>query len=200
LVYLFYKQWHILAALKDKHSYLTDIYHLASARLCSMPFDQVQYDEKHLSKIREELHYWDTVFNARYVTYIETILFGAYSGGALLTDDYFERRKTTSSATKSKQKKISVHVTSHIYRQLCLHNDGFSLLLTESRLEQYAQELIQHPTNCINLNETQAIKEALWALAHTASTENGYAWFLAKDLLPDFLRFAEECQNLSVRG
>jgi hypothetical protein len=44
------------------------------------------------------------------------------------------------------------------------------------------------------------IKEALWALAHTASTEYGFTWFTGKDLLPDFLRFAEECQNLSVRG
>jgi hypothetical protein len=37
-------------------------------------------------------------------------------------------------------------------------------------------------------------------LGHTASTEYGFTWFIEKDLLPDFLRFAEECQNLSVRG
>ncbi len=187
--------------MKNKHPFLTDIYHLASARLCSIPFSQVKYDEKHLEKIRQELQYWDTVFNARYVTYMETRLFSAYSGGALLTDDYLERRKTTSSSgTKLKRKRIDIHVSSHIYRQLCLHNDGFSLLRSESRLEYYATELKQHPTNCINLNETRAIKEALWALAHTASTENGYTWFMEKDLLADFLRFAEECQNLSVRG
>ncbi len=152
--------------------------------------------------MREELYYWDKVFNSQYVTFMETRLFGAYSGGALLTDDYFERRKTPSSSSgiKSKRKRISIHVSSHIYRQLCLHNDGFELLCSESRLEEYANELKQHPTNCINLNETRTIKEALWALAHTASTENGYTWFTNKDLLADFLRFAEECQNLSVRG
>jgi hypothetical protein len=132
---------------------------------------------------------------------METKLFSAYSGGALLTDDFFERRKTTSSSgAKPKRKRTDIHVSSHIYRQLCLHNDGFSILRSESRLEYYATELRQHPTNCINMNETLAIKEALWALAHTASTENGYSWFMAKDLLADFLRFAEECQNLSVRG
>jgi len=194
-----YEQWHTFAAVKNKHPFLTNIYHLTSARLCSIPFNQVQHNEKHLSKIRQELHYWDTVFNAQYVTYMETRLFSAYSGGALLTDDYFERRKTTS-GVKSKRKRINIHVSSHIYRQLCLHNDGFSLLRSESRLERYAIELKQHPTNCININETQVIKEALWALAHTASTENGYTWFMEKDLLADFLRFAEECQNLSVRG
>lgn len=133
---------------------------------------------------------------------METRLFSSYSGGILLTDDYFERRSRTTSSLgiKSKRKKINIHVSSHIYRQLCLHNDGFSLLRSESRLETYASQLKQHPTNCINIHEIQTIKEALWALAHTASTENGYLWFMEKDLLSDFLRFAEECQNLSVRG
>ncbi len=188
--------------MKDKSPFLKDIYHLVSARLCSIPFYQVRHDEKHILRIRKELHYWDTIFNARYVTYMETRLFSAYSGGSLLTDDYFERRRTTTSSTgtKSKRKRINIHVSSHIYRQLCLHNDGFLLLRSESRLERYATEIKQHPTNCINLNETKMIKEALWALAHTASTENGYTWFMEKDLLADFLRFAEECQNLSVRG
>jgi hypothetical protein len=191
----------MFAAVKDKHPFLINIYHFASARISSIPFNQVQNDEKHLLKLRHELHYWDTVFNARYVTYMETRLFSAYSGDVLLTDDYFERRKTPNlSGPKPKRKRISIHVSAHIYRQLCLHNEGFTLLRTESRLEQYATELRQHPTNCINLNETKAIKEALWALAHTASTENGFVWFMAKDLLADFLRFAEECQNLSVRG
>ena len=150
--------------------------------------------------IREELNYWDTSYNAQYVTFIETKLFSAYSGGALLSDDFFERRKTTSSINKMKKKINQVQVSSHIYRQLCLHYDGYILLRTESRLEQYAIELKQHRTNCININETRIIKEALWALAHTASTEYGFTWFMEKDLLPDFLRFAEECQNLSVRG
>jgi hypothetical protein len=132
---------------------------------------------------------------------METRLFSACSGGALLTDEYFERRRTSSSTgAKVKRKRIKIYVSSHIYRQLGLHNDGFSLLRSESRLEQYATDIKQHPTNCINTYETQMIKEALWALAHTASTENGYGWFVAKDLLADFLRFAEECQNLSVRG
>jgi hypothetical protein len=150
--------------------------------------------------VREELIYWDTIFNAQYVTYIETKLFAAYSGGSLLTDDYFERRKTISTTNRTKKKKVYAHVSTHLYRQLCLHYEGFILLRTESRLEQYATELKQHRTNCININETRTIKEALWALAHTASTEYGYTWFMEKDLLPDFLRFAEECQNLSVRG
>jgi rapamycin-insensitive companion of mTOR len=150
--------------------------------------------------IREELVYWDTIFNARYVTFVETKLFSAYSGGPLLTDDFFERRKTLSAANKAKRKNISTHISSHLYRQLCLHYDGYILLRSESRLEQYAIELKQHRTNCINITETRTIKEALWALAHTASTEYGYNWFMEKDLLPDFLRFAEECQNLSVRG
>jgi hypothetical protein len=187
--------------VKDKHPYLTDIYHIFSARLCSIPFNQVQYDEKHLPQIRNELHYWDTVFNARYVIYMETRLFSAYSGDALLTDDYFERRKTTSSSgTKPKRKRIDIHIAPHIYRQLCLHDDGFALLCSESRLEQYAIEVKQHPTSCSNIKEINTIKEALWALASTASTSNGYAWFIEKDLLAHFLRFAEECQNLSVRG
>lgn len=187
--------------MKTKHPFLINIYHLASARLCSIPFSQVHYDEKHLLKVRNELHYWDTYFNGQYVIYMETRLFSSYSGGALLTDDYFDRRKTRSSSDiKRKRKRINIHVSSHIYRQLCLHNDGFSLLRSESRLENYANELKQHPTNCININETRNIKEALWVLAHTASTENGYTWFMEKDLLADFLRFAEECQNLSVRG
>jgi hypothetical protein len=196
-----YEQWPTFsAAVKNKNPFLTNVYHLAHARLCSIPFDQI-HNEKHLSKIRKELKYWDTVFNAQYVTYMETRLFSAYSGGVLLTDDYLERRKTTSSSgVKPKRKRLNVHVGSHIYRQLCLHYDGFSLLRSESRLEHYATELKQHHTNCININETRSIKEALWALAHTASTENGYTWFMEKDLLADFLRFAEECQNLSVRG
>ncbi len=168
--------------------------------MCSIPFPQIQHDEKHLAMMREELLYWDTVFNAQYVNFIETKLFSAYSGGALLTDNYFERRKTTSSTNRMKKKKIYVHVSSHLYRQLCLHYDGFLLLHKESRLERYATELKQHRTNCININETRTIKETLWALAHTASTEFGCMWFMDKDLLPDFLRFAEECQNLSVRG
>ena len=105
----------------------------------------------------KNLTYWDTIFNAQYVTFIETKLFSAYSGGALLTDDYFERRKTTSSTNKMKKKKINVHVSSHIYRQLCLHYDGFILLRSESRLEQYATELKQHRTNCININETRML-------------------------------------------
>jgi hypothetical protein len=150
--------------------------------------------------IREELSYWDNVFNAQYAEWTETRLFAAYSGGPLLTDDYFERRKTTSANQRVRKKKIDVHVSSHLYRQLCLHYDGFRLLCLESRLEQYATELKQHRTNCISIQETRAIKEALWALAHTGSTEYGYSWFIERDLLPDFLRFAEECQNLSVRG
>jgi hypothetical protein len=187
--------------VKNKNPFLTKVYHLVSARLCSIPFNQIQHNEKHLAKIRKELHYWDAVFNAQYVTHMETRLFGAYSGGALLTDDYFERRKASSpSGAKLKRKRIDIRVSTHIYRQLCLHNDGFLLLRSESRLEQYAAEIKQHPTTCININETHAIKEALWAIAHTASTENGYTWFIEKDLLADFLRFAEECQNLSVRG
>ncbi|UJR13273.1 hypothetical protein I4U23_000293 [Adineta vaga] len=200
LVYLFHKQWDALEVLKCKSAFLNNIYHLLSARFSSIPFNQVQFNEKHLSKIREELYYWDHVYNSEYVIYMETRLFSAYSGGALLTDDYFERRKTPSNGVKFKRKRTCVHVSSHIYRQLCLHNDGFDLLCTHSRLEEYATELKQHPTNCINLDETRAIKEALWALAHTASTENGYTWFMNKDLLADFLRFAEESQNLSVRG
>lgn len=195
-----YKLWDAFAPIKDANNFLSKIYHLAAARMTSIPFNHVQQDDKHLSMIREELTYWDSTFNAEYVTFIETKLFSAYSGGALLTDDYFERRKTTSTTNKPKSKKIAAHVSSHIYRQLCLHYDGFMLLRSESRLENYVTELRQHRTNCISVNETHAIKEALWALAHTASTEFGYSWFMEKDLLPDFLRFAEECQNLSVRG
>lgn len=173
---------------------------MAAARISSIPFYQVQHDENHQTMIREELEYWDTKFNTEYVTLIETKLFSAYSGGSLLSDDYFERRKTASSTNKIKLKKPSAHVSSHIYRQLCLHEDGFYLLRAESRLERYVTELRQHRTNCVNVSETLVIKEALWALAHTASTKYGYNWFVEKDLLPDFLRFAEECQNLSVRG
>jgi len=200
LVEIFYKQWANFSKVKNLNRYLTDIYHLAASRLCSLPFQQAQYPDKHLAMVRDELAYWDNIFNAQYITYIETKLFSAYSGGILLSDDFFERRKTTSPNQRSRKQKIEAHILSHIYRQLCLHREGFLLLRAESRLEQYATELKQHRTNCINLNETRAIKEALWALAHTASTDYGYNWFMAKDLLPDFLRFAEECQNLSVRG
>ena len=171
---------------------------MASARISSIPFNQL-HDDKHVQWVREELKYWDQSFNSQYVTYTETRLFSAYSGGPLLTDDYFERRKTSSN-NRPQKKKIDVHVSSHIYRQLCLHYEGFRLLRTESRLEKYASELKDHRTNCINNNEIRTIKEALWALGHTASTDFGYAWFMEKDLLPHFLRFAEECQNLSVRG
>ncbi|CAF3513585.1 unnamed protein product [Rotaria sp. Silwood1] len=200
LVSLFYKQWESVTSIKNKNSFLSKIFHLASARISSIPFHHVPHDDKHLLMLREELAYWDSTFNAEYVTLIETKLFSAYSGGPLLTDDYFERRKSTSSASKTKMKKPTTYISSHIYRQLCLHYDGFCLLRSESRLEKYAIELRQHRTNCVSLNEARIIKEALWALAHTASTEYGYSWFMEKDLLPDFLRFAEECQNLSVRG
>ncbi|CAF4205007.1 unnamed protein product [Rotaria sp. Silwood2] len=200
LVNLFYKQWESFTAIKNKNYFLSKVFHLASARMTSIPFHQVQHDDKHLSMLREELAYWDSTFNAEYVTFMETRLFSAHSGGALLTDDYFERRKSASLTNKTKIKKPTAYVSSHIYRQLCLHYDGFRLLRSESRLEKYVIELRQHRTNCISLNETYVIKEALWALAHTASTEYGYIWFMEKDLLPDFLRFAEECQNLSVRG
>ena len=149
--------------------------------------------------MRKELLYWDTTFNSHYVTMMETRLFGAFSGGALLSDSYFERRKTPSTS-QSRRKGIPVYVASHIYRQLCLHQDGFALLRSQSRLEDYARELRQHPTNCVNVEETRMIKEALWALTNTASTVLGFTWFTAKDLLGDVLRFAEECQNLSVRG
>ena len=168
--------------------------------MCSIPFHQMQHDEKHLSMIRDELTYWDRTFNAQYVDFIETKLFSAYSGGSLLTDDFFERRKTTSTTNKIRKKKIFFHVGSHIYRQLCLYYDGFILLRSESRLERYATELKQHRTNCISVSEAHAVKEKLWALAHAASAEYGSLWFMERDLLPDFLRFAEECQNLSVRG
>lgn len=200
LVECFYKQWGTFSKVKNSSQYLTDIYHLAASRLCSIPFQQAQYPDKHLAMVRDELAYWDSTFNAKYVTYVETKLFSAYSGGALLTDDYFERRKTTSPNHRTRKQKIEAHILSHIYRQLCLHREGFLLLRSESRLEQYATELRQRRTNCINLSEARGIKEALWALSHTASTDYGYNWFMSKDLLPDFLRFAEECQNLSVRG
>ncbi|CAF1398301.1 unnamed protein product, partial [Adineta ricciae] len=199
LVNIFYKQWHTFSLLKNTHSFLLTVYHLTVARLSSIPFHQVQHDEKHISMIREELAYWDSTFNAQYVYHMETRLFAAYSDGPLLSDDYFERRKSLS-ANRTKKKKLSAHVLTHIYRQLCLHYDGFNLLRTESRLEQYASELKQHRTNCINVQETKIIKEALWALGHTASTDLGCSWLMEKDLLPDILRFAEECQNLSVRG
>ena len=200
LVNIFHKLWQSFARLQTASSFLCSIYHLAASRLCSIPSNQVSQEDKHLAMIREELSYWDNVFNAQYAEWTETKLFAAYSGGPLLTDDYFERRKTTSANQRVRKKKIDVHVSSHLYRQLCLHYDGFQLLCLESRLEQYAIQLKQHRTNCINIQETRAIKEALWALAHTGSTEYGYTWFAERDLLPDFLRFAEECQNLSVRG
>lgn len=200
LVNIFYKQWPTFALIKPRSAYLSNVCHLAASRLCSIPFHQTQHDEKHMIMMREELIYWDTVFNSQYVYFIETNLFSAYSGGPLLSDDYFERRKTTSTTNRMRKKKIFVHVPPHIYRQLSLHDEGFLFLRSESRLERYATELKQHRTNCININEVQAIKETLWALAHTASTEYGCRWFMEKDLLPDFLRFAEECQNLSVRG
>jgi hypothetical protein len=199
LVNVFYKQWSTFSKLKNSSRYLLSLYHLAAARLCSVPIHLSTHDDKHLPMIREELAYWDKTFNRQYVDIIETNLFSAYSGGSLLTDDFFERRKTASSTARP-SKKIDVHISSHIYRQLCLHRDGFLLLRCESRLEQYATELRQHRTNCTNIDEVRTIKEALWALAHAASTDYGYAWFIEKDLLPDFLRFAEECQNLSVRG
>ncbi|CAF3250618.1 unnamed protein product [Rotaria socialis] len=200
LVNLFHKLWEAFSTIKNVSGFLTQIYHQVTARMSSIPFNQVQHDDKHLSMIRDELAYWDTTFNTEYVTLIETKLFSAYSGGSLLTDDYFERRKTTSVTNKAKIKRSTAHVSSHLYRQLCLHPEGFRLLRSESRLEKYVTELRQHRTNCISLNETRVIKEALWTLANTASTEYGYSWFVEKDLLPDFLRFAEECQNLSVRG
>ena len=191
----------MLATVKDKHPLLDNVYHLSFARLCSIPFQQIRQDDKQIARIRQELFYWDTVFNSQYVTFMETSLFGAYSGGALLTDDYFERRQAPSAnGTRPKRKRIIIYVPSHIYRQLSLHHDGFVFLRSESRLERYANDIKYHPTNCSSINETHAIKEALWAVAHTASTENGYNWFVEKDLLADFLRFAEECQNLSVRG
>ncbi len=197
---IFHKQWNTFSLIKNGNEYLSNIYHFAAARICSIPFHQIQNDDKHIAFIREELSYWDTIFNSHYVNFIETKLFSAYSGGSLLTDDYFERRKTISTINRIQKKKVHVHVSSHLYRQLCLHYDGFIILRSESRLERYAIELKQHRTNCICINEVRAIKETLWALAHTASTEYGCRWFMEKDLLPDFLRFAEECQNLSVRG
>lgn len=191
----------MLSIVKNKDPFLDDIYHLCFARVCSIPFQQIRQDEKQIARIRQELFYWDTFFNAQYVTFIETSLFGAYSGGVLLTDDYFERRRSSSTnGIRSKRKRRDIYVPSHIYRQLCLHHDGFVFLRSESRLERYANDIKHHPTNCSTINETQIIKEALWAVAHTASTQNGYQWFVEKDLLADFLRFAEECQNLSVRG
>ena len=199
LVNLFSRQWHSLSDFENHQPYLTDIYHLASARLCSIPWNQLQHDHMHVSNIRQELLYWDTTFNRHYVTLMETRLFGAFSGGALLPDHDFERRKTTSTS-ESRRKGIPVYVASHIYRQLCLHQDGFTLLRSQSRLDDYARELRQHPTNCVNVQETRMIKEALWALANMASTVLGFTWFMDKDLLGDILRFAEECQNLSVRG
>ena len=197
---IFYKQWPTFALTKLRSIYLTNVYHLAASRLCSIPFHQIQHDEKHMAMVQEELIYWDTIFNSQYVNFIETSLFSAYSGGPLLSDDYFERRKTISTTNRTRKKKVFAHIPPHLYRQLCLHYEGFLFLRSQSRLERYATELKQHRTNCINITEVQAIKETLWALAHTASTEYGCMWFMEKDLLPDFLRFAEECQNLSVRG
>ena len=93
---IFYKQWQAFSLIKNGNVFLSNIYHFAAARMCSIPFDQIQNYDKHLSMIREELAHWDAVFNAQYVNLIETKLFSAYSGGSLLTDDYFERRKTAS--------------------------------------------------------------------------------------------------------
>lgn len=198
---MFHKQWDKLSSLENRNSYLNEIYHLACSRLCSIPFQQVLSEEKHLSTIEYELSYWDKFFNRRYVTIMETRLFGAYSGGVLLTDDFFERRKMSSNQQRTKRRSVmNIHVSAHIYRQLSLHHDGFEYLRRHSRLENYARDLSQHATNCVELQEAEVVKEALWALGHTASTNIGFNWFITKDLLAHFLRFAEECQNLSVRG
>ena len=198
---MFYKQWEKISALESRNPYLSEIFHLAYSRLCSIPFQQVLSEEKHLLTIEKEISYWDNFFNRRYVSIMETRLFGAYSGGVLLTDDFFERRKTSSSGQRAKRRPVTnIHVSAHIYRQLSLHHDGFEYLRRHSRLESYARDLAQHATNCVELDEAEAIKEALWALGHTASTNIGFNWFINKDLLAHFLRFAEECQNLSVRG
>jgi hypothetical protein len=91
----FHKQWQTFSLIKNGNEFLSNIYHFAAARICSIPLHQIQHDEKHIALIREELAYWDTTFNAHYVNFIETKLFAAYSGGPLLTDDYFEIRKKT---------------------------------------------------------------------------------------------------------
>ncbi|CAF3559369.1 unnamed protein product [Rotaria sordida] len=204
LVNLFRKEWQRIVPLENRNIYLKHIYHLALARLCSIPWNQIVYNEshKHLSDIREELLYWDNFFNSQYVIFMETRLFSAYSNDLLSSDDHFQppyQRNSSQKKLKSKRRK-DVHVSSHIYRQLSLHQDGFQLLCSHSRLKQYASELKQHATNCIDKNEIKLIKEALWALGHMGSTNIGFQWFINQDLLAHFLRFAEESQNLSLRG
>jgi len=64
LVNIFYKKWETFSLIKSGNVYLSNIYHFAAARISSIPFDQIHYDEKHISIIREELAYWETIFNA----------------------------------------------------------------------------------------------------------------------------------------
>ncbi|CAF0785114.1 unnamed protein product, partial [Didymodactylos carnosus] len=198
LVYMFLNQWESFRFMKNE-PILSSYYHLAGGRLCSLRFklNDLKHDSL-LKIIKDELVYWDNYFNSHYVTLMENVLFSSYSGGALLTNDYFERRK--SSTYGQKRKIIDAHALPHLYRQISLNYEGFQYLRENSNLERYCLDLKQNKTNCVNLAETKYIKEILWALAHVASTDSGYQWFIEKDLIPDFLRFAEECQNLSVRG
>ncbi|CAF1119278.1 unnamed protein product, partial [Didymodactylos carnosus] len=199
LVYMFLKQWQAFTFMKNE-PILSSYYHLAGGRLCSLHFElnDVKHDYQ-LKMIKDELEHWDNYFNSHYVTLMENVLFSSYSGGVLLTNDYFERRKSYSTCGQ-KRKIIDALVLPHIYRQICFNYEGFLYLRANSNLEKYCRDLKQNKTNCVSLSETKYIKEVLWALAHTASTDIGYQWFMEKDLIPDFLRFAEECQNLSVRG
>ena len=41
LVNLFHKQWSTFAKIKSSNHFLADIYHMAAARICSIPFHQI---------------------------------------------------------------------------------------------------------------------------------------------------------------
>lgn len=121
--------------------------------------------------IEEEIKYWRTGYNKRYVLLVEAETHSCLTLHVRNEDGYYSRRNCNQRAQL-----VPPNIAPHLYGQMVQTTQGMTALRKYADLPQVLEVLTRG--KCNDDAECLELKAAIWALSHASTHSNGIDYFV----------------------
>lgn len=147
------------------------------------------------AKIKEEIDYWNKIYNRKYVLLIEADTHASLTLHTKNEDGTYNRRSCSSLPAI-----IPPNMLPHLYGQLVQTTQGMGNLKKYGNIQQLIE--IVNLGKCSDENECLTLKSAIWAIGHISTSTDGVE-FLNDPLsriYEKLIHLTKQCEIYSIRA